>query len=101
MSHAWRITGATPPQDFTEIRVQLHYAVQFLAVVGAVLAGPQPDRNHAGFDWNPDLDLFVSPFIPCTGSVLRGPGSNQLGLADAGRSQPQMGGFFLGPTPHG
>ena len=64
MSLAWRTTGATPPQDFTEIRVQLHYAVQFLAAVGAVLTEPQPDLSHTSFGWNPDLDLFVSHRIP-------------------------------------
>ena len=64
MSRTWRITGTTPTQDFTKIRLPLHYAVQFLAIVGTVLMEPQLDQGHTTFDWNSDLNLFVSHRIP-------------------------------------
>lgn len=64
MSRTWRITGTTPPQDFTKIRLPLHYAVQFLAVVGATFTDPKPDHSHTSFAWNSALNLFVSHPIP-------------------------------------
>lgn len=50
-------------QDFTESRLQLHYAIQLIAATGAALAEPQPDYSHASLGWNPDLRLFVGATI--------------------------------------
>ncbi len=49
-----------------EGRLQLHYAVQFIAGVGSSLAEPQPDFSHTSMQWNPDLGLFVGVLIPAT-----------------------------------
>jgi hypothetical protein len=56
-------TGKIKPQDLTESRLQLHYAIQFIASPGAALAEPLPDYSHTSLDWNPALAVFVgAPF---------------------------------------
>lgn len=51
------------PQDLTESRLQLHYAVQYIAATGAALAEPLPDYSHTSFVWNPVLEAFVGSTI--------------------------------------
>ena len=57
------------PKDLSASRVQLHYAVQFIAMTGAALAPPQPDYSHTTFHWEPNLKVFVDTSIlapqPC------------------------------------
>jgi hypothetical protein len=59
MDTSWHITGKIKPYDLTESRLQLHYAIQFIAATGAALAEPLPDYSHTSLDWNPDLAVFV------------------------------------------
>lgn len=59
-------TGKINPQELTESRLQLHYAVQFIAATGAALVEPLPDDSHASFAWNPGLEAFVGLTIPAT-----------------------------------
>lgn len=47
------------PQELIESRLQLHYAVQYIAATGAALAEPLPDDSHTSFGWNPVLEAFV------------------------------------------
>ena len=55
-----------------EARLQLHYAVQFIAGVGASLAETQADFSHTSMQWHPDSQgdrfanrgLFVGALIP-------------------------------------
>jgi hypothetical protein len=54
------------PQDLTESRLQLHYAIQFIAATGAALAEPLPDYSHTSLDWSPDLALFWGAPIRAT-----------------------------------
>lgn len=53
----------TDLQMLTESRIQLHYAVQFIAATGAALADPQPDYSHTSLQWHPDLNDFVGALI--------------------------------------
>ncbi len=53
------ITGKIKLQNLTESRLQLHYAIQFIAATGAALAEPLPDYSHTSLDWNPDLAVFL------------------------------------------
>lgn len=46
-----------------ESRIQLHYAVQFIAATGAALATPQPDYSHTSMGWNRDRLLFTGRLI--------------------------------------
>lgn len=55
--------GNINPQELTESRVQLHYAIQFIAAVGSALAEPQPDYSHTSIGWNPELQIFVGELI--------------------------------------
>ncbi len=41
------------PQQFVEARLQLHYAVQCIAAVGAALADPVADYSHTSMSWEP------------------------------------------------
>jgi hypothetical protein len=57
-------TREITPQELTESRLQLHYAVQYIAATGAALAEPLPDNSHTSFGWNPVLEAFVGSTIP-------------------------------------
>lgn len=59
----WQIIGNFPPQELTESRLQLHYAVQFIAVTGSALAKPLPDYSHTSLEWNPRLKMFTGALI--------------------------------------
>jgi hypothetical protein len=59
MDTARPLTGTIRPQDLTESRLQLHYAIQFIAATGAALAEPLPDYSHTSLDWNPNLAVFL------------------------------------------
>lgn len=61
--NTWHAIGAISPQDLTESRVQLHYAIQFIAATGAALAEALPDYSHTSLSWHPGLELFVGPLI--------------------------------------
>lgn len=60
------ITGKIKSQDLTESRLQLHYAIQFIAATGAALAEPLPDYSHTSLDWNPNLAVFLGAPIRAT-----------------------------------
>ena len=66
MDTSWHITGKIKPQDLTESRLQLHYAIQFIGATGAALAEPLPDYSHTCLDWNPDLAVFIGAPIRAT-----------------------------------
>lgn len=51
-------------QDLTESRLQLHYAIQFIAATGQALIEPQPDDSQSSLRWNPELKAFVGGVIP-------------------------------------
>ncbi|MCU0571027.1 MAG: hypothetical protein MUF49_31230 [Oculatellaceae cyanobacterium Prado106] len=58
------MTSTISPQHLTESRIQLHYAIQYIAATGAALATPKPDGSQASLSWQPDLNLFVGDLIP-------------------------------------
>jgi hypothetical protein len=55
-------------QDLTESRLQLHYAIQFIAATGQALIKPQPDDGQSSLRWNLELKAFVGGLIPATKS---------------------------------
>ena len=59
----WQTTGKIKPQELTESKLQLHYAIQFIAATGAALVEPLPDYSHASLEWNPELEVFVGAVI--------------------------------------
>jgi hypothetical protein len=69
----WQTIAKISPDELVESRLQLHYAIQFIAATGAALAEPLPDYSHTSLDWNPDLEIFV-------GSAIRAPQSFQVAL---------------------
>ncbi|WP_068511831.1 hypothetical protein [Leptolyngbya sp. O-77] len=58
------------PQDLVSDRIQLHYAVQFIAAVGAALGKPQPDGSQVTLDWDEALFGFIGKPIPDTSIQL-------------------------------
>jgi len=57
------MTGKINPQELTQSRLQLHYAVQYIAATGAALVEPLPDYSHASMVWNPVLETSVGATI--------------------------------------
>jgi hypothetical protein len=39
----WQTIAKIPPNELIESRLQLHYAIQFIAATGAAIAEPLPD----------------------------------------------------------
>jgi hypothetical protein len=74
MDNSGKIAGGLESEQLIEARLQLHYAVQFIAGVGASLAEPQSDFSHTSMQWHPDSQgdrfanrgLFVGSLIPAT-----------------------------------
>jgi hypothetical protein len=63
MTIAETMTGKINPQELTQSRLQLHYAVQYIAATGAALVEPLPDYSHTSMTWNPVLGAFVGATI--------------------------------------
>ena len=61
--NSWQTLGNIAPQSLTETRLQLHYAIQFMAAVGNFLTDPQPDYSHASLTWNSELKVFISGLV--------------------------------------
>lgn len=61
--NSWQKVRNLDPQSLTETRIQLHYAIQFMAAVGNFLTEPQPDYSHASLTWNSELKVFVSGLV--------------------------------------
>ena len=59
----WQTLGNIAPQSLTETRLQLHYAIQFMADVGHFLTEPQPDYSHVSLTWNSELKVFISGLV--------------------------------------
>jgi hypothetical protein len=59
----WQMIAKIPPSELVESRLQLHYAIQFIAATGAALAEPLPDYSHTSLAWHPVLEVFVGPAI--------------------------------------
>lgn len=66
MNNSWHLTGKIQPQELTESRLKLHYAIQFIAATGSALAEPLPDYSHTSLTWNSDLKFFVGALIRAT-----------------------------------
>lgn len=61
--NSWKKLGNINPLSLTETRLQLHYAIQFMAAVGNFLTEPQSDYSHASLTWNSELKMFVSSIV--------------------------------------
>jgi hypothetical protein len=57
--NTWQAIAKIPPDELVESRLQLHYAIQFIAATGAALAEPLPDYSHTSLAWHPVLEVFV------------------------------------------
>lgn len=53
-------------KDLLPERIQLHYAIQFIAATGMALGETQPDGSQMTLDWDSDLQGFVGQKIPGT-----------------------------------
>lgn len=64
--NTWQPVAKIPSHKLVESRLQLHYAIQFIAATGAALAEPLPDYSHTSLAWHSGLDIFVSATIRAT-----------------------------------
>ncbi len=62
----WQTISRIITDTLINSRVQLHYAIQFIAATGAALAEPLPDYSHTSLAWNPALEVFVGTAIQTT-----------------------------------
>jgi hypothetical protein len=62
----WQSIGKIKPQELTESRLQLHYAIQLIAATSASLAEPLPDYSHTSLAWHPILEVFLGSVIRVT-----------------------------------
>ncbi len=46
------------PKSLLESRLQLHYAIQFMAATAAVLVPAEPDYSHTALEWNLEKGYF-------------------------------------------
>jgi hypothetical protein len=63
MSNLWRQINPINPQTFLASRVQLHYAIQFIPIVGLALAIPKEDYSHIAMEFNSESNIFVGKLI--------------------------------------
>lgn len=75
MSELWHPLGSVDPQDLTETRLQLHYAIQPIAAAAAALIPPVADGSSASLSLGTIDNTFV--FL-C--SEIPGPQRFRLGL---------------------
>lgn len=68
----WQVTGEIDPQNLNEARLQLHFAIQFIAATGLALATPQPDYSHMSLAWDRENQIFVGQEISATSSFQIG-----------------------------
>jgi hypothetical protein len=63
MNKSWEKLGTIRPKKLSESRLQLHYAIQFIAATGSALVEPLPDYSHVSLTWNPELEIFVGAMV--------------------------------------
>lgn len=63
MKNIWQPIGKITPQALAEGKLQLHYAIQFIAAPGFALAAPQPDYSQMALEWQPKLEAFAGKAI--------------------------------------
>jgi len=63
MNNSWQIIGNLKPQELTESRLQIHYAVQFIAITSSALVPALPDYSHTSLAWNPVIKMFTGELI--------------------------------------
>jgi hypothetical protein len=66
MSTSWQRISTSKLDTLTSVRLQLHYAIQFMAAAGSALAEPSPDFSHVSFEWHSELAIFVGVPIRAT-----------------------------------
>ncbi|OKH37365.1 hypothetical protein NIES2119_14055 [[Phormidium ambiguum] IAM M-71] len=63
MNNSWQIIGNFKPQELTDSRIKIHYAVQFIAVTSSALVPALPDYSHTSLAWNPVIKMFTGELI--------------------------------------
>jgi len=69
----WKTLGRIAPEELTEARLQLHHAVQLVAIgVGRSLIPERPDDSHTNLVWDPDEASWLGEEIPGSEGVKAG-----------------------------
>ena len=63
MDNSWQTIGNIKLQELAESRLQLHYAIQFIAATGSALAELLRDYSHTSLEWHPALKVFTGALI--------------------------------------
>jgi hypothetical protein len=54
----WEAVGSVPPRELSDARLQLHWAAQLPAAVGAALVPKRPDDSHTALECIPERSLL-------------------------------------------
>jgi hypothetical protein len=57
---SWRPLGGVDPAELSQARLQVHYAVQWLARLARAAVPAQPDDSHTSLGWDDGIDGFVT-----------------------------------------
>jgi hypothetical protein len=63
MNSLWRQLNPIGSQNFSASRIQLHYAIQFIGLVGFALAPPQEDYSHTAMAFDAESNTFIGKII--------------------------------------
>lgn len=63
MNYLWQTIGTIQPEKLSESRLQMHYAIQYIAATGSALAEHRPDYSHTSLQWDDKLEIFVGALI--------------------------------------
>lgn len=70
MPNPARNIGAAPPDTLADARVQLHFAVEWVARIGRFLVVPRPDYSHISLGWDREIEALATyPLPPEAGGV--------------------------------
>ncbi|MCG8454868.1 MAG: hypothetical protein MI919_01205 [Holophagales bacterium] len=86
---AWDRLGRVPPRELVEARLEVHHALQLVAIgVGRALLDPKDDDSHTALTWRDVPGQWIGGAIPGTGSLRAGLRPVDLGLTLGGKDDP-------------
>jgi hypothetical protein len=60
----WKVLGRPEPTALEDARLQLHYAAQLVAAVGATFLEPRPDDSHPNLGWLESTGALAGHVVP-------------------------------------
>jgi hypothetical protein len=74
----WVRLGAVAPSELEAARLELHWAVQAVGMVGKQLLEPAPDHSHGSLEWLDEVAALAGQPLPDGSRVALRPASQEL-----------------------